>query len=79
MTATLREENGMGNEKKRPGDGRSAFRGHDAPKVAGGRRLVATYLEEGDYLGLRALAEKRGKSLSSVVAAAVMTAVKRAR
>jgi hypothetical protein len=67
----------MGEKKK--ADGRSAFHGHDAPTVAGGRRLVAAYMADGDYQALRALCERRGVSVSSFVGAAASAAVRRAK
>jgi hypothetical protein len=52
-------------------DRRHAFRGHDAPTVTGGKRLVASYLKNEVYEALRGLAVEQDRSMSATVARAL--------
>jgi len=58
-------------------DRRQRFRGYSAPVVAGGKRPVTAYLEEGEYVQLVGAAEALDRSVASLVREAVGAFVSR--
>src|SRR5690606_41893331 len=58
-------------------DRRQRFRGYSAPVVAGGKRPVTAYLEEGEYVQRVGAAEALERSVASLVREAVGAFVSR--